>query len=99
VTRPSVHPSIPSSIHGWHHTGKKTLAEINNPPLPSAHVSLSKKGMPGPRGGGGGQPQYFFIKIKKKPKKNFNININNKPNIYFNKNYIYEFQIAFISKT
>ncbi len=25
------HPSIPSSIHGWHHTGKKTLVEINNP--------------------------------------------------------------------
>ncbi len=41
------HPSVPSSIHGWHHTGKKTLAEINNP-SPSAHVSLSKKGMPGP---------------------------------------------------
>jgi hypothetical protein len=40
-----VHPSIPSSIHGWHHTGKKTLAEINNPP--SVHVSLSRKGMPG----------------------------------------------------
>ncbi len=27
----SIHPSVPSSIHGWHHTGKKTLAEINNP--------------------------------------------------------------------
>jgi hypothetical protein len=38
--------SVPSSIHGWYHTGKKTLAEINNPP--SAHVSLSRKGMPGP---------------------------------------------------
>jgi hypothetical protein len=25
----SIHPFIPSSIHGWHHTGKKTLAEIN----------------------------------------------------------------------
>jgi hypothetical protein len=34
------------SIHGWHHTGKKTLADINNPP--SAHVSLSREGMPGP---------------------------------------------------
>ncbi len=34
-----------SSIHGWHHTGKKTLAEINNPP---PNVSLSRKGMPGP---------------------------------------------------
>ncbi len=42
----SIHPSVPSSIHGWHHTGKKTLAEINNPP--SAHVSMSRKGMPGP---------------------------------------------------
>ncbi len=40
------HLSVPSSIHGWHHTGKKTLAEINN--TPSAHVSLSRKGMPGP---------------------------------------------------
>jgi hypothetical protein len=27
----SIHPSVPSSIHGWHHIGKKTLAEINNP--------------------------------------------------------------------
>ncbi len=59
------HPSIPSSIHGWHHTGKKTLGEINNPPF--AHVSLSRKGMPGPKGG---HPQ------------DFDINISNKPNIY-----------------
>ncbi len=44
---PSIYPSVPSSIHGWHHTKKKTLAEINTPPL---HVSLSRKGMPGPRG-------------------------------------------------
>jgi hypothetical protein len=29
---PSIHPSISSSIHGWHHTGKKSLTEINNPP-------------------------------------------------------------------
>jgi hypothetical protein len=43
---PVTRPSVPSSIHGWHHTGKKTLAEINNPP--SAHVSLSRRGMPGP---------------------------------------------------
>jgi hypothetical protein len=49
VTRPSIHSSILSSIHGWHHTGKKTLAEINNSP-PLAHVSLSRKGMPDPRG-------------------------------------------------
>jgi hypothetical protein len=42
----SIHPSIPSSIHGWHHTGKKTLAEINTPL--SAHVSMSRKHMPGP---------------------------------------------------
>jgi hypothetical protein len=42
-----------SSIHGWHYTGKKTLAEINNP-LPSAHVSLSRKGMPGP-----GSPVFY----------------------------------------
>jgi hypothetical protein len=45
-----VHPSISSSIHGWHHTRKKTLTEINNSP-PFAHVSLSRKGMPAPRGG------------------------------------------------
>ncbi len=44
---PSIHPSVSSSIHGWHHTWEKTLVEINNPP--SAHVSLSRKGMPGPR--------------------------------------------------
>jgi len=30
---PSIFPFVSSSIHGWHHTGKKTLAEINNPPL------------------------------------------------------------------
>jgi hypothetical protein len=24
-----IHPSVSSSIHGWHHTGKKTFAEIN----------------------------------------------------------------------
>jgi hypothetical protein len=36
---------------------------------PSGHVSLSRKGMPGP----GGHPQ------------DFDINISNKPNIYFNK--------------
>jgi hypothetical protein len=28
---PFIHPSVPSSIHGWHHIGKKTLIEINNP--------------------------------------------------------------------
>jgi hypothetical protein len=28
-----IHPSVPSSIHGWHHTGKKTLAKINKPPF------------------------------------------------------------------
>jgi hypothetical protein len=50
------HPSVSSSIHGWHHSGKKTLAEINN----SAHVSLFKKGMHGP---GGGHPQDFDISI------------------------------------
>ncbi len=51
VTRPSVsssiHPSVLSSIHGWHHTRKKILAKLNNPP-PSAHVSLSRKDMPSP---------------------------------------------------
>ncbi len=42
----SIHPSVLSSIHGWHHTGKKTLAEMYKPP--SAHVLLSSKGMPSP---------------------------------------------------
>jgi hypothetical protein len=27
-----IHPFVSSSNHGWHHTGKKTLIEINNPP-------------------------------------------------------------------
>jgi hypothetical protein len=52
VTRPSIHPVI----HGWHHTGKKTLAEINNPP-PSAHVSLFKKKRAHP---GGGTPKILI---------------------------------------
>jgi hypothetical protein len=58
MTRPSIFSSVSSSIHGWHHTGKKTLAEINN--LPSAHVSLSRKGMLDPEGG---HPQDFHINI------------------------------------
>jgi hypothetical protein len=62
-----IHPSVLSSIHGWHHTGKKNVAEINNPA--SVHVSLSRKGMSSPKGRGG-HPQYF------------DINISNKPNIY-----------------
>jgi len=44
---------------------------------------MSRKGMPGPRG----------------HLQDFDINISNKPNVYFNKKYIYGFQIAFISKT
>jgi hypothetical protein len=46
----SIHPFVPSSIHGWHHTRKKTLPEINNTPPPSAHVLLFRKGMPSPKG-------------------------------------------------
>ncbi len=53
-----IHPSILSSIHGWHHTGKKILTEINNPSPLSAHVSLSKKGMPDPKGGA---PPRFWV--------------------------------------
>jgi hypothetical protein len=51
------------SIHGWHHTGKKTLTGINN--SPSAHVLLSRKAMPGPgeEGGRGGDLQDFDINI------------------------------------
>jgi hypothetical protein len=37
----SIHSSVPSSVHGWHHTRKKTLVEINNPP-PCACVVLGK---------------------------------------------------------
>jgi hypothetical protein len=44
---------------------EENLAEINDPP--SAHVYLSRKGMPGPNGE---HPQ------------DFDINISNKPNIY-----------------
>jgi hypothetical protein len=66
----SIHPFVPSSIHGWHHIRKKTLAEINNPLL-SVHVSLSRKGMPGPEWGGGGHPQDFDINISNKPNKIF----------------------------
>jgi hypothetical protein len=38
------------SIHPWHHTRKKTLAKMNKPRPPplSAHLSLSRKGMPHP---------------------------------------------------
>jgi hypothetical protein len=46
----SIHPSIQSSIHGWHHIGKKTLVEINNPsPPPFAYLLLFRKSMSGPR--------------------------------------------------
>jgi len=47
--------------------GRKTLAEINNPPS-SAHVSLSRKSMPSPRGS---HPQDFDINISNKPDKIF----------------------------
>jgi hypothetical protein len=42
-----IHPFVMSSIYGWHHTGKKTLAKINNPLF--AHVSLFRKGIPSPK--------------------------------------------------
>jgi len=72
------------SIHGWHHTGKKTLVKINNPP--SGHESLSRKGMAGPAGGGA------------TPKILISILATN-PTYILTKIYIYGFQIAFISKT
>ncbi len=55
----SIHPSVSSSIHGWHHTAKKTPIEINNPPL--AHVSLSRKGVPSP---GGGTPKILIYQYR-----------------------------------
>ncbi len=41
-----IHPSVPSSIHGWHHTGKKTLAEINNPALCACVAVLERHARP-----------------------------------------------------
>jgi hypothetical protein len=57
----SIHPSVSSHIHEWHHTGKKTLAEINNPPT---HVSLFRKRHAQPQLG---HPQDFDINISNKP--------------------------------
>ncbi len=57
VFHEAFHPFVSSSIHGLHHTWKKNLAKINNPP-PPAHVLLSKKGMPGP--GGEGTPKILI---------------------------------------
>ncbi len=45
------HPSVPSSIHGWHHTGKKTLAEINTPPPPLRMCRCLGKACPAPVSG------------------------------------------------
>jgi hypothetical protein len=58
----SIHPSVPLSIHGWYHIGKKTLAKINNPPF-CACVTI-RKGILGPRGG---HPKIFDINISNKP--------------------------------
>jgi hypothetical protein len=55
------HPSISSFIHGWHHTRKKTLAEINNPPLRICRCL--RKACPARRGG---HPQDFDININNK---------------------------------
>jgi hypothetical protein len=58
----SIHPSVLSFIHGWHHTGKKTLTEINNPlPPPLRMCRCLGKACPGP--GRGGHPQDFDINI------------------------------------
>ncbi len=51
----SIHPSVPSSIHGWHHTGKKTLTEINYPLLHMCR--FLEKACPAQ----GGHPQDFHI--------------------------------------
>ncbi len=42
-----IHPFVMSSIYGWHHTRKKTLAKINNPPLRMCHYL--GKACPAPR--------------------------------------------------
>jgi hypothetical protein len=45
-----IHLSVPSSIHGCHHTRKKTMAEINNPPPPRYMCRCLEKACPA-RGG------------------------------------------------
>jgi hypothetical protein len=50
------------SIHGWHHTGKKNLAKINNPPPLRMCRCLGKAC---PRGGRKGED--FDINISNKP--------------------------------
>jgi hypothetical protein len=62
-----IHPSVLSSIHGWHHIGKKTLAEINNPGALRMCCCLGKA-CPAPRGG---HPQDFDINISNKSNKIF----------------------------
>ncbi len=52
----SIHPFVSSSIHGWHHTGKKTLTEINNPP-PLCMCRCLGKACPAPRGA---PPRFWY---------------------------------------
>ncbi len=65
---PSIHPFVPSSIHEWHHTGKKTLAKINKPPSPLPMCCYLEKAC---QAQGGGDPQDFDINISNKPNKIF----------------------------
>ncbi len=46
----SIHPFVLSSIHGWHHTWKKTLVQIINNPPPLRMCRYLGKTCPGPGG-------------------------------------------------
>jgi len=62
----SIHPFVPSSIHGWHHTGNKTLAEINNPP-PLHMCRYLGKACPAP----GGAPPRFWYQYQQQTQQDF----------------------------
>jgi hypothetical protein len=55
--------SFDPSIHGWHHTRKKTLAKINNPPPPLRMCYCLGKACPARGGGGGGGTPKFLLSI------------------------------------
>jgi hypothetical protein len=61
---PSIHPFVPSSIHGWHHTGEKNPGKNKYPPPPLDMCRCLGKPCPTP---GGGTP-----KINKSQGQTFN---------------------------
>ncbi len=60
VFREAFHPSVPSSIHGWHHTGKKTLAAPPLPPSLCTCVTVQERHAWPPGEGGGGIPKILI---------------------------------------